>query len=48
VPRLIALYQAGKLKLDELVTQTYPLERVNEAFDALAAGQVARSVLTIG
>jgi Zn-dependent alcohol dehydrogenase len=48
VPRLIGLYQAGKLKLDELVTQTYPLERVNEAFDALAAGQVARSVLTIG
>jgi Zn-dependent alcohol dehydrogenase len=48
VPRLIRLYQADKLKLDELVTRTYPLERVNEAFDALAACQVARSVLTIG
>jgi S-(hydroxymethyl)glutathione dehydrogenase/alcohol dehydrogenase len=47
VPRLIRLYPAGKLKLDELVTRTYPLERVNEAFDALAAGEVARSVLTI-
>jgi S-(hydroxymethyl)glutathione dehydrogenase/alcohol dehydrogenase len=48
VPRLIGLYRAGKLKLDELVTRTYPLEQVNEAFTALAEGQVARSVLTMG
>jgi S-(hydroxymethyl)glutathione dehydrogenase/alcohol dehydrogenase len=47
VPRLIGLYQAGKLKLDELVTRTYPLEQVNEAFTALAQGQVARSVLSM-
>ena len=44
-PRLIRLYKAGKLKLDELVTRTYPLEGVNEAFEALARGEVARSVL---
>jgi S-(hydroxymethyl)glutathione dehydrogenase/alcohol dehydrogenase len=48
VPRLIALYRAGKLKLDELVTRTYPLAGINEAFEALGQGQVARSVLTIG
>jgi S-(hydroxymethyl)glutathione dehydrogenase/alcohol dehydrogenase len=47
VPRLIGLYQAGKLKLDELVTRTYPLAQVNEAFAALGEGQVARSVLTM-
>jgi S-(hydroxymethyl)glutathione dehydrogenase/alcohol dehydrogenase len=47
-PRLIKLYQSGKLKLDELVTRRYPLEQVNEAFEALARGEVARSVLTIG
>ena len=47
VPRLIGLYQAGKLKLDELVTRTYPLEQVNQAFAALAEGQVARSVLSM-
>jgi S-(hydroxymethyl)glutathione dehydrogenase / alcohol dehydrogenase len=47
VPRLLGLYRAGKLKLDELVTRTYPLEHVNEAFAALAGGQVARSVLTM-
>jgi S-(hydroxymethyl)glutathione dehydrogenase/alcohol dehydrogenase len=47
VPRLLGLYRAGKLKLDELVTRTYPLEQVNDAFAALAEGQVARSVLRI-
>jgi S-(hydroxymethyl)glutathione dehydrogenase/alcohol dehydrogenase len=44
-PRLIRLYQSGKLNLDELVTRTYPLEDVNQAFEALAEGAVARSVL---
>lgn len=46
-PRLIRLYKAGKLNLDELVTRTYPLEGVNEAFEALARGEVARSVLML-
>ena len=45
--RLIGLYRAGKLKLDELVSRTYPLEGVNDAFSALAKGEVARSVLSI-
>lgn len=46
-PRLIGLYKAGRLKLDELVTRVYPLARVNDAFDALAKGEVARSVLDL-
>ena len=46
-PRLVSLYKAGQLKLDELVTRTYPLEGVNEAFEALARGEVARSVLDL-
>ena len=45
--RLIGLYRAGKLKLDELVSRSYPLEGVNDAFDALAKGEVARSVLSM-
>ena len=45
-PRLLDLYKAGKLKLDELVTRSFPLEGVNDAFDALGKGEVARSVLT--
>ncbi len=46
MPRLVDLYMAGKLKLDELVSRRYPLEGINDAFDALRAGEVARSVIT--
>ena len=45
VPRIIDLYMAGKLKLDELVSRTYPLEEINEAFAAMKNGEVARSVI---
>ena len=43
--RILNLYRDGKLKLDELVSRRLPLEQVNTAFEALAAGEVARSVL---
>ncbi len=46
VPALIDLYMAGKLKLDPLLTRTYPLEQINEAYDALERGETARSVVT--
>ena len=45
LPRLVNLYLAKRLHVDELVTRSYPLEQINEAYDALAAGEVARSVL---
>lgn len=45
VPRLVNLYKAGRLKLDELVTETYPFERINEALDAAASGRGLRRVL---
>ena len=45
IPRLLALYQAGRLPLDKLISRSYPLEAVNEAFAALLAGEVSRSVL---
>ena len=45
IPRFLDLYSAGQLPLDKLVSRRYPLEQVNEAFDALLAGEVARSVL---
>ncbi|TAK25971.1 MAG: Zn-dependent alcohol dehydrogenase [Chloroflexota bacterium] len=44
-PRILNLYSAGKLKLDELITREYPLDDVNEAFRALGAGEVARSIV---
>jgi Zn-dependent alcohol dehydrogenase len=48
VPRILALYQSGRLPLDRLLGRTYPLEAVNEAYDALAAGAVGRAILLPG
>ena len=45
VPKLIELYQKGELKLDELTSREIKVEDVNEAFAAMAAGEVARSVI---
>ena len=46
MPRLVDFYMQGRLKLDEMVTRTGALEDVNEAFRAMKAGEVARTVLT--
>jgi Zn-dependent alcohol dehydrogenase len=48
VPRLLAHYRAGDLKLDELISRRIDLEDVNEAFSAMEAGEVARSVINYG
>jgi S-(hydroxymethyl)glutathione dehydrogenase/alcohol dehydrogenase len=45
IPRVINLYMAGKLKLDELVSRTFALNEVNEAVSALERGEVARSLV---
>lgn len=45
IPNLIALYRGGRLKLDELLTRTYPFEEINTAYAALERGEVARSVV---
>jgi S-(hydroxymethyl)glutathione dehydrogenase/alcohol dehydrogenase len=45
IKRLLELYGEGQLKLDELVTRTYPLNQVNEALDALASAEGARGVI---
>ncbi len=45
IPLILSLYTAGKLKLDELITKTYPLEQINEAFEALERGDGARGVI---
>lgn len=47
-PRLLALYQSGRLKLDELVTRTYTLSGVNEAFGDMVAGRNARGLILFG
>src|SRR5215468_1191555 len=45
LPRLVRLYQAGRLRIDELITRRYALEEANEAFRALADGELARGVI---
>jgi Zn-dependent alcohol dehydrogenase len=42
---LIELHRGGHLKLDELLTRTYPLDQINEAYEALERGEVARSLI---
>ena len=37
---------AGSLKLDELITGTYHLEKINDALDALRKGAALRSIIT--
>ncbi len=46
IPRLIDLYRAGSLKLDELLTRSYPIGEINQAYDALESGETLRSVVT--
>jgi S-(hydroxymethyl)glutathione dehydrogenase/alcohol dehydrogenase len=46
MPRLIELYLEGRLLLDELVWDRFPLEGINEAFDRCRAGEGLRAVLT--
>lgn len=45
MPRYIEFYKQGRLKLDELVSRRITLEEINEGFDALASGEVNRSVI---
>jgi S-(hydroxymethyl)glutathione dehydrogenase / alcohol dehydrogenase len=44
--RLVDFYKRGALKLDGMITRTYALEDINEAFAALARGDNARGVIT--
>ncbi|TVT51462.1 NDMA-dependent alcohol dehydrogenase [Amycolatopsis rhizosphaerae] len=45
IPHLLRMYQAGQLKLDELVTRTYTLDQVAEAYDDMHAGRNIRGVI---
>jgi alcohol dehydrogenase len=45
VPRYVALWKAGRLPVDRLESASMPLEKINEAFEALAAGLAVRQVL---
>ena len=45
MPRLVDMYMAGKLKLDEMISRRIKLEDINDAFAEMKTGQIARSVI---
>jgi len=45
IHKMIKMYQSGRLKLDELITGRYPLEKINEATESTVKGQGLRNVI---
>ncbi|GGA68926.1 alcohol dehydrogenase [Neiella marina] len=43
--RILSLYDNKQMKLDELVSKTYTLEQMDEAFDDLLNGRIAKGVV---
>ena len=44
-PKLVSLVEQGKLDLGSMVSRTMHLDEINDAFKAMQAGEVIRSVL---
>ena len=45
IPKLVMLYQQGRLKLDELISGRYPLAKINEAMASARSGEALRNVI---
>ncbi len=45
IPRLIALWRAGRLPVEKLHSAAFPLSQINEAFETLASGNTIRQIL---
>ena len=45
VPKIVDWYMEGKINIDDLITHTMPLERINDAFDLMHEGKSIRSVV---
>jgi S-(hydroxymethyl)glutathione dehydrogenase / alcohol dehydrogenase len=46
VPKIVDWYMDGKINIDDLVSEIMPIDRVNDAFDAMHRGEAIRSILT--
>jgi S-(hydroxymethyl)glutathione dehydrogenase/alcohol dehydrogenase len=46
VPKIVDWYMDGKINIDDLITHTLPLERINEGFDLMHAGKSIRTVVS--
>jgi S-(hydroxymethyl)glutathione dehydrogenase/alcohol dehydrogenase len=45
VPKIVDWYMEGKINIDDMITHTMPLDRINEGFDLMHAGKSIRSVV---
>ncbi len=45
IPKLVGLYQQGRLKLDELISGRYPLAEINEAIASVERGEALRHLI---
>lgn len=45
IPKYVDLYMNGKLPIDKLITRSYKLDQINEAFEAMKKGETIRSVI---
>jgi Zn-dependent alcohol dehydrogenase len=46
-PKLVALYQRGELMLDQLITRTYSLDELHQAFEHMLEGRNAKGVIIL-
>jgi S-(hydroxymethyl)glutathione dehydrogenase/alcohol dehydrogenase len=45
VPKIVDWYMEGKINIDDLITHTMPLDRINDGFDLMTKGESIRSVV---
>ncbi|MBF6561005.1 MAG: S-(hydroxymethyl)glutathione dehydrogenase/class III alcohol dehydrogenase [Candidatus Binataceae bacterium] len=45
VPKIVDWYMEGRINIDDLITHTMPLQRINEAFELMHQGKSIRSVV---
>ena len=45
VPKIVDWYMDGRINIDDLITHVLPLERINDGFDLMHAGESIRAVV---
>ena len=45
MPKIVDWYMEGKINIDDLITHTMTLDRINEAFDLMHRGESIRTVV---
>ena len=45
VPKIVDWYMDGKINIDDLITHTMPLDKINDAFELMHEGKSIRSVI---